>query len=266
MKEQVKKLDPKKIIENISAQNRRCLSHLFLFDTIDSTNTYLLTQVKKPEARGSYVCIAEQQTQGRGRQGKVWDSSSTENIYLSLSWRFPKFFAETSSLGVAVAVMVIKALARVGLQQDLQLKWPNDVFYAGKKIAGILLEGLIAADHHEVVIGIGLNLTLPNAENSTTSALAQALDAVPSRHQMAGILIDELYSGLKLFCQKGLKPFIAQYRALDYLANREVTFTAANATSTGTAEGINNHGQLIFKDTSGAKLALSYGEVSVSLK
>ncbi|MEZ5448457.1 MAG: biotin--[acetyl-CoA-carboxylase] ligase [Thiolinea sp.] len=117
---------------------------------LPSTNSWLLEQ---SDACGQ-VCLAEQQTAGRGRRGRVWQSPDSANIYLSLRWCFPQVPPHYGWLGLETGVAVARALADYGLQGHA-LKWPNDVYHAGRKLGGILLQ--TANPLQQVVIGIGLN-------------------------------------------------------------------------------------------------------------
>src|SRR5438445_3968799 len=123
----------------IEPKNRGCLSGIEIFESIDSTNSYLLEKVKQGAPSG-WVCLAEQQMHGRGRLGKSWFSPAGANIYCSMLWRFDNPNLDISGLGIAIGVMVVNTLHQYGIQSGLQLKWPNDVLVAGRKLSGILLE------------------------------------------------------------------------------------------------------------------------------
>src|ERR1700722_20676584 len=100
---------PKLILTEIKPKHRELLNKLVVFDCIDSTNTYLLTQAKKAIPSG-YVCLANEQTAGRGRFSRSWYSPPGSNIYCSLFWRFTHLHKDLSGLSLAVAVMIIKVL------------------------------------------------------------------------------------------------------------------------------------------------------------
>ncbi len=110
------------------------LARLDIFNTIASTNTYLLDQAKVNPVSG-WICLAEQQSKGRGRQGRTWFSPRGGNIYFSMLWQFREHKYDLSGLSLAVAVMLIHVLQQLGVSADLQLKWPNDIWIAGRKLA-----------------------------------------------------------------------------------------------------------------------------------
>lgn len=268
MKEQREGLDPKKIIAAISPQNRVFLSRLEIFESINSTNTYLLTEAKKSLSKreSGRVCFAEQQTQGRGRQGKEWFSPYATNIYCSLTWSFPASFTGLSALSLACGVLVIQTLKNLGIEQGLGLKWPNDILFSGRKLAGILLENLVSAQQNYVVIGIGLNLRLPEEKNQAWIGVEEVLGKPVSRNNLAGLLLDELLMGLSLFEKQGLKPFLPWVREHDLLLQKEVLIQTPLKTVTGLAQGLNEQGELLLLDEEGRLLQFCYGEVSVRLK
>jgi BirA family transcriptional regulator, biotin operon repressor / biotin---[acetyl-CoA-carboxylase] ligase len=178
----------------VAAQLRK----LEVFTELDSTNRRLLSV---PPAVGQLdVCIAEFQTQGRGRRGRRWDAPLGSGICLSVGWQFAGMPAEPAALTLAVGVVVRRVLERVaGL--TISLKWPNDLVVDERKLGGILLE--LKAEAHggaHVVVGVGLNVALPASLLSTLSDwprgavdLKTALGKEPPpRAVLAGALVNEL--------------------------------------------------------------------------
>lgn len=115
-------------------------------EEIDSTNDWSLQQCKNGRAL-PFACFAENQTAGKGRRGKHWLMSARSNIAMSLSWPYDlsrQSLRQTQHQGLhllplSIALAVAKTLQQLKLQQ-VQIKWPNDVYVQGKKIAGILIE------------------------------------------------------------------------------------------------------------------------------
>ncbi len=123
--------------------------------SVDSTNSWCLRQSKLGKEL-PFACFAEQQTAGRGRRGKQWLMSSHNNIAMSLTWPFDlsaqsfmsrdgRYSARSQEGGamnllpLSIALAIVETLENLGLKQ-VQVKWPNDVYVQGKKIAGILIE------------------------------------------------------------------------------------------------------------------------------
>lgn len=126
------------------------------FLSIDSTNRFLKELKTSPELS---ICCAEQQTQGRGRFGRQWLSPFGENIYFSSRWQLTGCLATLSSLSLVVGLAVLASFQDHAFRHELQLKWPNDILWGEKKLAGILIEiNAEPNDMAQVIIGIGLNV------------------------------------------------------------------------------------------------------------
>lgn len=259
----------KPIIEAVlREQSRSRLAQLEIFETIDSTNTYLLTLAKNV-SRSAYVCLAEEQTHGRGRQGKVWFSPKGTNIYCSLLWHFLPTQTDISSLSLAVGVMIIRALQRYGIHQAIQLKWPNDIYFSDRKLAGILVEGLPSREKKfPVVIGVGLNLQSPkeNPVAQMSIGLEEIAQCAVSRNQLAGLLIDELLYSLPYYETHGLSAFLDEWREADQLQGQYVVIRTSQYEVTGIALGIDKTGALTVRDQYGKLHAFRCGEVSARLQ
>jgi BirA family biotin operon repressor/biotin-[acetyl-CoA-carboxylase] ligase len=226
-----------------------------IFDVIDSTNTYLLS---KKNLKGINVCVAESQTQGRGRQGKVWHSPPGTNIYCSVHWPFKKKIP-FSGLSLSVGVMIANALKTYGIP-PLQLKWPNDILHANKKLGGILLE---SNQPNSVVIGFGLNINLGDDAKKEWTDLATIAEKNISKNKLLGMILNELFINLPVFENKGLMHFKKDWQQYDFLFCREVTLTSAKNNVHGIMTGINNDGELLLQLPNGAIQSFSLGEVSV---
>ncbi|MCG6938121.1 MAG: biotin--[acetyl-CoA-carboxylase] ligase [Gammaproteobacteria bacterium] len=137
-----------------------------VFSSIDSTNSWSLLQCKAGKSL-PFACFAEEQTHGRGRRGKQWLMPARTNIAMSLSWSFDLSHNALYLLPLSISVAIAQSLESFGMKQ-VQIKWPNDIYVSGKKIAGILIETrpVKTGDNVErvsdsrqmaVVIGVGLN-------------------------------------------------------------------------------------------------------------
>lgn len=167
-----------------------------LFECVDSTNQWTLEKSRKGGSM-PFACLAEQQTRGRGRRGKIWLSPPGCNIYMSLAWSFEIPVNQLGVLSIAAGLAVIKALEEAGVQRAM-LKWPNDVLVEGKKIAGILIETATMTDSKSsVVIGVGLNYHFPESSpeipDQPWSDIVTVLKSEPrgGRNRLAGLLLRE---------------------------------------------------------------------------
>ncbi|MDR3477143.1 MAG: biotin--[acetyl-CoA-carboxylase] ligase [Gammaproteobacteria bacterium] len=265
VKQTVELLDSDKIKAAMTPGSLSKLHTLSVFDTIGSTNSYLMDCAKSGVLSGS-VCIADQQTRGRGRQGRTWYSPPGANIYCSLLWYFPVQQTDLAALSLAVAVMVAKCLTKYGITNGIQLKWPNDVLFQSQKLAGILLERLPEnAEQIGIVVGVGLNLMLPqeNVESAQWIDVASIAHRPLQRNYLAGLLINEILHGLSVYQQQGFRAFINEWQQLDVMRGKEVTVHRVLETVTGTMEGINEKGELLLKSSDNTLRTFHCGEVSV---
>ncbi len=137
---------------------------LELIPIIDSTNQYLLDRFGLLP-KGA-VCLAEYQQAGRGRRGRQWLSPFGSNLYLSMYWRLDAGMAAAMGLSLVVGVAIAETLQSLGAD-EVRVKWPNDLYYRDKKLAGILVEMTgQAGDAAHLVIGMGLNINMPVTEGS----------------------------------------------------------------------------------------------------
>jgi BirA family transcriptional regulator, biotin operon repressor / biotin---[acetyl-CoA-carboxylase] ligase len=258
------------VMAAVSEETRALIERFDVLLSIDSTNAYL-GQAGEVTAGHLQVCLAEVQNAGRGRRGRSWLAPFGCGLCMSVSWRFLEAPPAFSALGLAVAVAVVRALRRFGAE-DVRVKWPNDVLWDNRKLAGILIEmrGEAAGPAH-VVIGVGLNVNLPEATRATlatgaampVSDLHEVLkERTPTRNQLTGALLDELALMLHSFSQSGFAPFVAQWRALDTLAQAPVKVIAGSETIFGTAHGVEPDGSLLV-EVDGQMRRFASGEVSL---
>jgi len=125
----------------------------FQYETLGSTNVEAYSLFESGESAPFWV-RADEQTAGRGRRGRAWDSPKG-NFYATACYGFDGTPDEAAKLSFVAAIAVARALSAYTLTSDPSLKWPNDVLMGGCKIAGLLLEAKVGC----VFIGIGVNLT-----------------------------------------------------------------------------------------------------------
>lgn len=238
-------------------------SQVEVLNIIDSTNQYL-KDLNRAKGNG-YVCLAEAQTAGRGRHGRTWVSPYGASIYMSMFWSFQGGHQVISGLSLVIGIAIVKALKGLGVD-DVMLKWPNDVYLHGKKLAGVLIEveGQLGAAC-DCVIGIGLNISLPsnNLEiDQPWTDLTKGTGKDFNRNTLAASLINELVTILTQFEQSGLATFVEQWNTLDYFQQQSVKLLIGNKQLKGVACGINGDGALLL-ERNGQVDAFHGGEISV---
>ena len=232
---------------------------------VDSTNNVLR---RSPAAPDLSCLFAERQSAGRGRRGRRWLSPPGLNIQMSVCKDFRAGVAALGGLSLAVGVMLLRALAAVGVAGDMGLKWPNDVLARGAKLAGILIELDAVRDAGcRAVVGVGVNLRLPVAVRAAagqeTIDVAELLGGVSlSRNDFAACLLRELVCGLDCFATEGFAAFAADFARSDLLRGRLLQVTGAEGVFEGIGDGIDERGALRVRTPRGVR-ELDSGEVSV---
>ncbi len=191
-------LDELAISQAIGEQ--RAWFKLIVLDEIDSTNSYLMQQTagaKDNKYVAHATCVAAQvQTKGRGRRGRSWQAGLGASLTFSLLWRFQCGASGLSGLSLAVGVALVRALHGLGIA-EAQLKWPNDVLIKGKKLAGILIE--LQGDMEgpsTAVMGIGINMNLPESLRSTIDQPAVDLHSITTERIDPNILLGHILKHL----------------------------------------------------------------------
>ena len=255
-------LDKEKILSKLSNEFRSKVV-LEVFDTISSTNDYLLRK-EKNKNKDIKICIAEEQTKGRGRRGKSWISPKFKNIYFSLNSYLKK--EDLSGLSIAVALSVSEVLTKINVMS--LIKWPNDLLVGNKKICGILIETAKVGELTKVVIGIGINVNMEYSElidQEWTSIKLEKKQSV-DRNSIITEMINQLCITLNKFEQEEFDYFINKFTSLDLLKDKEFTLKdKPNETFIG--KGIDNKGLLIAQNLKDQRIVkFSSGEVSLKLK
>lgn len=233
---------------------------------VDSTNQWLLDRLDKIENGQS--CISECQLAGRGRRGRTWVSPFASHLYFSLYWRFDSGIDKVSGLSLLVGIAVVNALDKMGIQ-GAALKWPNDIYYQGKKLAGILIElNAEATEACHCIIGIGLNVRMPPEQAKLIDQpwvdLNQLSSEPVDRNLLSATLMKELYNLLGQYEETGLKPYLSRWFELDYFINKRVNLLIADKVKSGICRGINEQGALLL-DVDGEIEAHIGGEISLRL-
>jgi BirA family biotin operon repressor/biotin-[acetyl-CoA-carboxylase] ligase len=248
------------------------INELEIHDSINSTNSYLSdkAQLNKIDITRNtgMVCFAEYQTAGKGRRGRDWVSPFGSNIYLSILWTFQNGPASINGLSLAIGVAVIRALNDCGIE-DVGLKWPNDIYWQGKKLAGILIE--VSGETSgpcSAVVGLGLNLYLPEEKAKSITQdwvdLSQIIsdNSVVIRNKLAATLLNHLMPTIANFEEDTLDSYLNEWRQLDCMKGKGVNIFMGQQVFTGTVKGIDNNGLLLLENDLGEIKSFASGEVS----
>ncbi len=233
------------------------------FDDITSTND-VLKALAKEGAPGQTALVADRQTAGRGRLGRQFFSPSGTGMYISVLLRFP---ADVPPEGLTAEAAVAAALAIEKVTGvETAIKWINDLYKNGKKVAGILCESGMSTEGLYVVIGIGVNCVEPPggfpAELSEAGALSDAADPRGiDREALAAEIIRRLRSLTGRLSEEEWN----EYRRRSFVLGREVVWLVrGQEKGRGRAVDITREGHLVVETPEGP-LTLSTGEISVRL-
>ncbi|MBD1557471.1 bifunctional biotin--[acetyl-CoA-carboxylase] ligase/biotin operon repressor BirA [Vibrio sp. S9_S30] len=237
---------------------------LKVFPVINSTNQFLLDCAG--ELNRGDVCLAEYQSQGRGRRGRQWVSPFGSNLYLSMYWRLEAGIAAAMGLSLVVGVAAVEALESLGVQ-GIKLKWPNDLYYEDKKLAGILVEmsGQAGAAAH-LVIGMGLNIAMPEKTENITQPWTSLEQIIPGenidRNALALAMINAWERSLESYELHGMEGFVERWNRLDNFLGRSIKLILGPKELLGIARGIDAQGGILIETDKGIETFIG-GEISL---
>ena len=228
-----------------------------VFSSIDSTNNE--AKRRAAEDVGCALYAADSQSAGRGRRGHSFFSPPT-GLYMTLSLPVTEEGGKNQLLTCAAAVAVCRALKEIdGLSPTI--KWVNDIYLNGKKIAGILAE-LVTDDANRplrVIIGVGVNLTTAAFPAEFAALAGCAGDLDPSL--LCAAIADQLMEASR---RPGDPALMAEYKALNLCLGRQVGYSDSDGTHTATAVDIAPDGSLIVEEN-GKRKSLHSGEISIGI-
>ncbi|MBK7864826.1 MAG: biotin--[acetyl-CoA-carboxylase] ligase [Archangiaceae bacterium] len=237
---------------------------LHAFEKVDSTNSTAFKLAADGAMHGEVV-VAEEQTSGKGRRGRSWSSPPGKNLYCSLILRPDLPPARASELTLVAAVALAETLRDAGVKAEI--KWPNDVQVAGRKIAGILTE--LSADTekvHFVVVGIGVNLNcgaedLPEELRETATSLKLTRGQPVMRALFTAALWTRFESWLDRHTAEGFSPVRDAWRSYSATLGQEVLVKSEARELRGTAEDIDEQGALLIRKSDGSVERVLAGDV-----
>ena len=235
-------------------------------EELDSTNDEARRLAVDGAEHGTVV-LADHQSAGRGRRGSSWISGPGDGLLFSLILRpdFPK--NDWSRIALATGLGMVRALNdKWSIQADV--KWPNDIYVKGKKLGGILLEMVGDPEGHcSVVIGIGINVSMPIAigqyiDQPWTDLDSELLSAV-SRNKLAARLIDEIFTLLADFETVGFSAYRDEWESADAFSGLQCAMITPRETVSGVLSGVDNNGAVRLRLADGSIQRFIGGELSL---
>ena len=226
-----------------------------------STNDNALLAARSGAPHGS-VFVTDEQTAGRGRRGHTWLATPGESLLFSVLVRPELELAQTSALTLAIGLALRDAIAPL-LSDAAQIKWPNDLYVVGKKLAGVLVESQLQGERLQaVVVGVGLNVASRDfppeiAPRATSLALLGARGV--EREPLLQALLNAIAARLDAYQRTGVAGILDELNAADALRGKRVRVDA----QVGVGRGLDEQGRLLLEDDTGVLHAVIAGTVEL---
>lgn len=262
----------KTIQENLLKINADKNIKILFYDKIDSTNTQAkrLLLNKNPQELNKTVCVANEQTAGKGRLGRHFYSPSKTGIYFSIIYS-PKNLLEPTKITTQAAVGICRAIKKV-YEVDCKIKWVNDIYLNEQKVCGILTEGTTNLENgilDAAIIGIGINIItnsdIPNEIKKTAGSIIHDSSNLKRSELLANAISETLkiLDGTKSVKEKAMQ----EYKERSNLIGKEITVTPVINVKEGKykclVKGISDDAKLIVQLKDGSEKFLDSGEVSL---
>ncbi|MCP5090037.1 MAG: biotin--[acetyl-CoA-carboxylase] ligase [Gammaproteobacteria bacterium] len=262
------RLDADVIRESIDETAAAKLGDLEIFAEIASTNSYLMQQ-PAPLPGQTRVAATDNQTAGRGRHGRTWQSPPGSGLCLSMAYTFATQPANLPALTLAIGLGVVNAMQALSVT-GIQLKWPNDLVFMNGKLGGILSEAQAqAGDAVTVVAGIGLNIDLGERADFRveTDGPLRAVDLkrhvanLPDRNRIAAMLVSGMSKTFVDYEVGGFGQVADRWSRYDWLLGRELTVDLAERQLSGIGAGVADDGALLIDARADGRHRVTSGSI-----
>ena len=223
----------------------------YFFESIDSTNSYL---ARTKYSAKPQICITREQTKGKGQHGRNWVSQKDGSIIFSMRKSFNEGM-NLNGLSLIAGMAIIKSIEAECQLSGLKIKWPNDIYYGDKKLAGILMENTHYKSNQLVLVGVGINYQLvdTNEIDEPWVDLSRILNTLPNFQQLTAKIINNILFFLEDFQINGLSNLLSEWHHYDMLKGVRIKFRESNIELQGQIDGITNQGALKVVTKDGVK-------------
>lgn len=233
------------------------------FASLDSTNTWAKNNAQILDPHHITCITAQEQTAGRGRFFRKWLSPRGQNIYATLYFQVPKTATYLGNLGQIMCLSCSFVLRERGFSP--QIKWPNDLLIAGKKVAGVLCETVSLQEHFGVVLGFGINVNMSqellDMIDQPATSLAQQSGHTWNIEEILNAIVKRFIHDLHILEQQGFSSFQKDYEDLLAYKGQLMSWSDGVRTIKGICHSISEDGKLNIIIPSGEMLSLSAGEI-----
>jgi len=258
-------IDEKKLQKSLSS--RLVGQRVIYLKTVDSTNEYAFGVANKGASEGT-VILADEQTKGKGRLQRVWQSPPGLNIYTSVILRPPFKPAVAPRITLMAGVAVADLVSQYGVR-GVALKWPNDVLIGGRKVCGILTEMKATGDRVDfVVVGIGLNVNMRKEDFSSeildrATSVREETGSVTPRQDLAVQLYHHLEKWYKVLLEEGFPPVRESWLAFADILGKKIRTGPGKDEQPGQVIGVDEDGALLIKNPMGLRQRVISGDIIV---
>ena len=223
----------------------------YFFESIDSTNSYLASTKYSTKPQ---ICITREQTKGKGQHGRNWVSQKDGSIIFSMRKSFNEGM-NLNGLSLIAGMAIIKSIEAECQLSGLKIKWPNDIYYGDKKLAGILMENTHYKSNQMVLVGVGINYQLvdTNEIDEPWVDLSRILNKLPNFQQLTASVINNTLICLEDFQINGLSNLLSEWHHYDMLKGVRIKFRESNIELQGQIDGITHQGALKVLTKDGVK-------------
>ena len=223
----------------------------YFFESIDSTNSYLASTKYSTMPQ---ICITREQTKGKGQHGRNWVSQKDGSIIFSMRKSFNEGM-NLNGLSLIAGMAIIKSIEAECQLSGLKIKWPNDIYYGDKKLAGILMENTHYKSNQLVLVGVGINYQLvdTNEIDEPWVDLSRILNTLPNFQQLTAKIINNILFFLEDFQINGLSNLLSEWHHYDMLKGVRIKFRESNIELQGQIDGITHQGALKVLTKDGVK-------------
>ncbi len=258
------RLDERALRQSIQPNVASLLDGLEVLPEVDSTNSLLLRSAA-PGAGRFKIAATDNQTAGRGRRDRRWESPPGSGLCISIAYTLDGRPKGLPALTLAVGMGVIEALSSLAID-GVMLKWPNDIVLTDAKLGGILTEvNHVSGSAPTVVTGIGINIDLPDGFSAGLDSewaalpadLSSVTDTPPSASQLAAAIVNQLVGVIRVFDEKGFAAFENGWSPVDWLYGKHIVVDVDGEQIEGSAAGVDSEGALFVDTMSGTERVIN---------
>ena len=243
---------------------------ILFFDELNSTNVYLYDKISEKHDISDTVVVAAHQTAGRGMDKNRWESEKGKNLLFSIALNVNYLESENQfKISQAVSVSMVETLSQFIDNQKLYIKWPNDIYYGDKKLAGMLIQNMVEGKMMGTsIIGIGLNVNQIEFSKDIPNpiSLKQISGKNYDLENLLNLLIHNIKSSVEsLRFESNQKYINDKYVSKSYRFGIWADYLYQNQVKSLKINGFDKYGRLLLQEKEGAEIVCDVKELQFLL-